>query len=186
VELVDSAEFEWDISEAGFIGDGRHVPTGRSDAYDGFGYLYLSADDGATYTQWINPDPLGCTYEDDGREVVFPADTAAVPGLEIRRKVFVPATGLPFARWIDSLTNTSAAAVTVRLRWGGNLGSDSSTGVTGSSSGDFEIDVADRWAGTSGGGDPDLAHVWGTVLPNAVDAADPQLELRRPRTRRAP
>jgi hypothetical protein len=172
VELVDSAEFEWDISEAGNIGDGRHGPTGRSDAYDGFGYLYLSGDDGATYTQWINPDPLGCAYEDDGREVVFPADTAAVPGLEIRRKVFVPATGLPFARWIDSLTNTSAAAVTVRLRWGGNLGSDGGTGVTGSSSGDFEIDAADRWAGTSGGSDPDLAHAWDTAFPGAVDVAD--------------
>jgi hypothetical protein len=173
VNLVDSRGFQWDLrSDNGQIADGLHVPTGRSDAYDDFGDLFVSTDDGVSYSEWVNLDPVGCTYEDGGREIAFPADTTLAAGLEIRRKVFVPATGLAFARWIDSLTNTGAAPIALRLRWGGNLGSDGGTVVTGSSSGDLAIDSADRWAGTSGGADPDLAHVWDSAFPGVVDVAD--------------
>jgi hypothetical protein len=172
LDLVDSGEFEWEVQSDGAIGDAEHLPTGRSDAYDGFGELYVSTDDGASYSEYANPDDLACTYEDDGREVAFPADTTTVAGLELRRKVLVPATGLAFARWIDSLTNTGAAPITVRVRWGGNLGSDGGTLVLDSSSGDLVIDFPDRWAATGGGGDPDVAHVWGTTWPGAADVAD--------------
>jgi hypothetical protein len=173
VDLVDSSEFRWDVEPSGGeVGDGFHMPTGRSDAYDTFGGLFVSTDDGASYSEYANPDELACTYEDDGREIAFPADTTKVAGLEIRRKVFVPATGLAFARWIDSFTNSGAAPIALRVRWGGNLGSDGGTIVTGSSSGDLAIDTADRWAGTSGGADPDLAHAWDTTFPGAADVAD--------------
>jgi hypothetical protein len=179
LNLVDSGEFEWDLQSDGAIGDGRYVPTGRDDAYDTFGELYVSIDGGASYAEYANPDALGCAYEDGGREVAFPADSSTVAGLEIRRKVFVPATGLAFARWIDSLTNTGGAAVILRLRWGGDLGSDGNTRPSTTSSGDLAVDSADRWVATSDAddptlenADPDIAHHWGTTLPGAADAAD--------------
>jgi Thrombospondin type 3 repeat len=179
LNLVDSGEFEWDVQADGAVGDGRHIPSGRDDAYDGFGRLYVSADDGVSYNAYANPDALGCTYEADGREVVFPGDTATVAGLELRRKLFVPASGLPFARWIDALTNTGATATTLRVRWGGDLGSDGNTRPSGTSSGDIGIDAADRWAATSDpddpsfeNADPDIAHNWGTTFAGAADVAD--------------
>lgn len=172
VDLVDSGDFEWDLSSDGAISDGEHLPTSRSDAYDTFGELYVSTDAGTSYSEYTNPDATACTYEDGDREVAFPADTTTVADLEIRRKVFVPASGLPFARWIDSLTNTGGTPITLRLRWGGDLGSDSYTTVISTSSGDEVVDAADRWASTGGDDDPQLAHNWDTTFSGADDVAD--------------
>ena len=163
--IVDSAGFSWDIGTQGDVGDGYNTPAGKSDAFDTFGALLVSADGGATFKEYKNPDIAACTVEENGHLVGYPDDTTTVPGVALNRRVYVAASGLAFARWVDSLTNTTAAATTVIYRYGGNFGSDGSTTVADTSSGDGTIDATDSWANTfenplDAGADPAVTNAW--------------------------
>ena len=76
------------------------------------------------------PMPLACTYEDGDRETAFPTE-ASSGGLAVSRKVYVPATGLRFARILDIVSNPTAAPVTARLEFSGDYGTDDETLVAG-------------------------------------------------------
>jgi hypothetical protein len=164
--LVDPAGFSWDIDAlTGYVDDGYNNGASRDDAFDGFAYLYLSNDSGTTFSSYANPDTMGCVTEDSAREVGFPADTTTVTGVNVSRKVYIPATGLAFARWLDTFTNTTGAPITFIARWGGNLGSDSATTVAGTSSGDAVMTEADNWVNTfesplSATSDPLVTNMW--------------------------
>jgi hypothetical protein len=168
--LVDSAHFSWDVEQYyASVEDGYDTATGQNDAFDGFAYLYASLD-GNTYKYYSNPDINGCTTEEQGREIVFPDDTTSTPGIAIGRRVYVPATGLAFARHVDSFTNTTDSTKTVTYQFGGELGSDGYTNVATSSSGDAVMTAADSWVVThdysAGTTDPPVAMVWdGTSQP---------------------
>jgi hypothetical protein len=77
-----------------------------------------------------------------GRQYVFPAQTLGA--LSVVRKVYVPNNDT-YARWMNVFTNTSASPVTFNMITGNNLGSDSNTQITGSSSGDLVATPADLW-----------------------------------------
>jgi hypothetical protein len=148
--LTDGSGFLWDISSTGYIGNGT------IDAYDGG--MILAGFPSSTER-----------LEDNGREVVLGPQTSGQ--VSVTRKIYVPATGTGFARFLEIVTNTGTTATTYQVGISTNLGSDSGTVVVGTSSGDQTFNTADRWIITddfsNGGGDPTVAHVIG----NASSAA---------------
>lgn len=143
------------------------------DGFDGYNTVCLST--GANF-QCRTGNASYVIYNNNGnstrdaacgnRQVLFNPQTIAIAGGTVRlsRKVYVPATD-SFARWLNILTNTGASAVTLNMSVANNLGSDSSTVIVSSSSGNAAAELADTWVSTfqdwSGttSGDPRLGHV---------------------------
>ena len=95
------------------------------------------------------------------RQLEFPEQTLA--GLTVKRLAWVPATGGDFARYLEVLTNPGSRDVTTTVSITGNLGSDSSTFISSTSSGDTILTTSDTWFATDdvdSSGDPSLAHVF--------------------------
>ena len=157
----------WNEDAGGFILDGT------SDAYDGFGVLRVDSDAADTggegnpnSTLYLPPDGQVCTTEGGGREIVFPEMTVGT--LKVSRKVFVPSSGVAFARFLDIIQNTGVTDVTRTVSYEGRVGSFSDTRITATSP------VANRWivsanCDSSEGPSctftdptpgPPLAHVW--------------------------
>jgi hypothetical protein len=169
---------------AGTLNDGSYDTDGdgtpdRTDAVDTHGTFFVSDDPAATqFAGYDNPDTNGCSFEEGGRQVVYPADTTSLPGVSLTRKVYVPAsTTFHFARFLNCMTNTGTAARTVAYQTGGNLGSDSATQYDATSDGNTTFDANDRWASTNDGGtgdpDPTVAVAWDSnVSDGALDRAD--------------
>ena len=89
----------------GSIADGVLLVSERDDAYDTFPYFAI--DDGTNGLElYANPAET-CTYEAGGRQVALPTSTTAA-GLELSRKVYVPATGPGFARFYNQVHNPAA------------------------------------------------------------------------------
>ena len=145
--LYDGEGLKWDLQ-----GDGD-VLNGYSDAYDGG--LYLTVDDyGFTYFS------TGFTRY-AGRGIELGPDVQA-SGLEVSRKIFVsPTEG--FARYLEILENPTAADLDVTVELYTNLGSDSTTRVVATESGDTDLYVNDDWVITddvyNGYGDPAVSQV---------------------------
>lgn len=148
VDLSTGGGFIFDVQD----NDGALL-NGSSDAYDTAYRLYVN---GTLYTTG-SPS----TVSADGRHVYMPPE--AIGGLTVERYVYVPATGGDYARYIDVVTNMGASTVSASIEIRGNLGSDSATTITGSSSGDTTATLSDDWFSTDdatdGGGDPSLGHV---------------------------
>ncbi|NOZ83062.1 MAG: DUF11 domain-containing protein, partial [Euryarchaeota archaeon] len=144
--LYDTKGYEYDIT------DGCYLIDGTNDAYDGMYKLYVNG----TYYSGTRS-----TTEDGGREAV--CDPQSIGGLQVQRKVFVPATE-HWARYLEILHNPTSAPISAQVRISGDLGSDSSTVVVNSSDGDSFAETGDRWFVTDdscdGCGDPSLAHVF--------------------------
>jgi hypothetical protein len=168
--LLDAEPSLWDFEAdlEGDIFDGAHGANGtwRDDAFDGYGRLLVDVTGGPAGAFYSSPGNDECGREEGGREITFPAVT--IEGLQVSRKVYVPAAGPGFARWLDILTNPGAATATVTVRFLGNLGTDAApppptTVVFGTSSGDNTVTIADTWATTDdngAGGDPQIVHLW--------------------------
>ncbi|MCB9552439.1 MAG: carboxypeptidase regulatory-like domain-containing protein [Myxococcales bacterium] len=139
--LRDGDGFNWDIADDG------HVEQGTFDAFDGALRLRVG---GQAF-------PVGArvTAELGGRQLRI--GPAAVAGLQVRRKVYVPADA-GFARYAEIIDNPSGAAVAVTVQLTGRLGSDGETRLVASSSADGQTTAADDWwitdDGDAGGGDP--------------------------------
>ena len=138
VTLIDGSNHEWDLNGRGEVQDGgqsTNVPLPRTnDAFDQFVKIDI---DNAQF-------PIQTSAQlEDSREVVYgPASHA---GLQVTRKIYVsPARG--FARWLDILENTTNSPIQRTVKMTGNLGSDDLVNtVFASSSGDIQVDAADRW-----------------------------------------
>ena len=166
-----------DVDHSGTIGTGD-----RSDAYDLWPMLSVSGNAGTTWERY-DAGTAACTTALGGQEIVFPE--VAVDGLMLSRRVYVPATGGPFARFVNVLRNPGGAPVTVNVDLSGfddgssntgDLGSDSDTSIFNSSNGDTAATPEDSWAAswdrsTTATADPQLAHVWEGTLP-ALDRLD--------------
>jgi hypothetical protein len=203
--LIDSAGMKWFVntditfstsssasgamSEASFQHavaattlNGGTTQSTLNDAYDGYNSLCISTN-GATGTcetgnaSWTIYQKNGVLSgnECSARQLDFPVQT--VGNLQMSRKIYVPSDD-HFARWLDVVKNTGASAQQVVIATGNNLGSDSNTVITGSSSGDKTASTADNWVTTfqnySGttSSDPRLGHVIAgpnaAVTPSAV------------------
>ena len=176
-DLVAGDGFLYDVSTSdGSLDDGGNTTPGResSDAYDGWGYFNINGDyyyagsegggGGGSAPLVLEQPPTTLSYEDNGLELVLPAVTMA--GLSVYRKIYVPATGPGFARYINAIHNPTEAPVTVELSFSGDLGSDSNTELQGTSSGS-QSDVTagtDTWFVTDdynlSDADAALAHVF--------------------------
>lgn len=179
--LFDAEPTLWDFDTSldGAIFDGAHGASGawRDDAFDGYGQLVVDVAGGRGPTSYGSTGADACTREEGGREVVFPA--ASIDGLSVSRKVYSPAAGPGFLRWLDVLHNPGAAPITATVRLTGNLGTDAApdppaTDVFATSSGDAVANTADTWAVSDDGGvgDPQIVHVWDDAGPGAADGAD--------------
>ena len=89
----------------------------------------------------------GCTSELGGRQIAFPLVSEPTGQLELKRTVYVPASGPGFARVVDTVSNTTNAPVqfeyeTFQYDMGGGLG------VIATSSGDTAVDQTDSWVST--------------------------------------
>jgi hypothetical protein len=188
--LVDSSNAHWDLesgSATGAINDGgidtdANGSVDRSDAYDTWPFLSVSLD-GATWDKY-DAGTAACTSAQEGREILFPAVT--VDGLSLSRRVYVPATGTPFARFVNVVSNPTGAPITVDVTIGstsedfGDLGSDGDTRVFSTSNGDSTADLRDAWVTTWDGtltgdlpsGDPALGHLWQSGTGSALDGVD--------------
>jgi hypothetical protein len=110
-----------------------------ADAFDGYNALRVSVDGGAVvaYNQ-LGPATSDC----NGRQIIEPV--LSVGGLQVQRKVYVPAND-GFARWLNVVYNPTGSAHTVTLTILNDLGSDTKTKVGTTSSGDAVATTADDW-----------------------------------------
>lgn len=129
------------------------MSNGLRDAYDGCYMLRVAG------TEVLTPS---VAFLFAGRGVASPRVDVA-NGLRVSRQVYMPADA-DWARYYDLVINTSKTSRTVSVEIFGNLGSDSSTKVTGSADGDLVVEASDAWFATDdyadGDGDPSLAHVY--------------------------
>ncbi len=157
VNFTSAGGYLFDVQDlsGGALGDGT------DDAYDRCYSLEING------TQY-QPGVRGAV---EGRMVTM--GQMSIGALRVHRTAHVPdESGRDYARYTDFIENTDIQPVTVTVRYFGNLGSDGSTSVWGSSSGDTLVSIEDNWFGTDdsdGSGDPSLAHVFfndrGSVRP---------------------
>jgi Thrombospondin type 3 repeat len=161
----DSGGHSWDFTDATGV-----VVDGGLDAYDTWGLAKI--DDIVYSARGMD----GCAVEPDGRQLDLPELDRS--GLKVSRKLFVPANGTAFARSVTFLRNPSGAPITVKLTFGGELGSDISTMLLATSSGDaLTAEPADdSWVVSADDattpGDPPLAHVFDSSASGAADRVD--------------
>lgn len=161
VSLFGPGGKEFDIQDDG----GGQMVQGTSDAYDGTYYLSVNG------TQYSAGGTLG-TIIIAGRGVRMAEH--AIGNLVVQREAWAPDTGsYDYARYCDTIHNVSSGTETVTVTYSGDLGSDSSTMVTATDSGDTVVGVDDRWYCTDdSGSDPALGHLWygdsASVAPTTV------------------
>ena len=141
-DLIDGLSFRWDVGADGVINDGT------SDAFDtGMGLRV----DGNVFPASSR------AAEMDGRQLVH--GPALLGEIEVTRKIYVP-TDDGWARFLEILHNPTASERATIVRIETNVGSDNSTVITQSYTGDLEFTPADRWLATDDfdtGGDPSLS-----------------------------
>ncbi len=154
---------------------GGSLINGTSDSYDG---MYRVDVNGTSYT-----NSLPMLAIEGGRLIVMPPQT--IGSLRVQRTWYVAENGTPVGRASVLMHNTTGSSEPSVVRVWGNLGSDGSTFVTGTSSGDEVFTAGDRWVLTDdasdGGGDPSLAHVFSNRLtPSAASLSGDNLEWTYP------
>ena len=140
---INSANgYPWDLEY-----DSGAVDDGGNDAFDGYGYLV------GVQVKDTNSTVLGqANYLSDfnltlnGRTLSTTAPMV-VGGVSISRQIFAPST-TNYLRYFDTFTNTTGATVTLKVAFGGDLGSDSATTLAATSSGALTLSLADYWAVT--------------------------------------
>ncbi|HEY4276671.1 MAG TPA: HYR domain-containing protein [Conexibacter sp.] len=159
-----------DVSTA----SGGTTATQLNDAFDGYNALAVHIGDNAPSGPAQTGDPNYVIYSKNGaggygcddREVEMAPQlvTDGVSSVTMSRSVWVGADA-PVERTLDVFENIGTTPVTLTAYAASNLGSDSNTRITGSSSGDLAAGLDDTWVGTfqafSGttSSDPRLAHV---------------------------
>jgi hypothetical protein len=163
--LQSEGGFAFDIqSYDGSLADGS-MPGEYIDAYD---TCYQFVVNGTNY----NNSAGSTTTSLAGRQVDLPE--MAIGTLTARRFVYVPATGGDYARFLDVVTNNGTTAATVTMAMACNLGSDSSTAMFATSSGDLSCTADDAYCDSDDngtGGDPQIGTVFqGTSPPTRMSA----------------
>jgi MYXO-CTERM domain-containing protein len=155
--LMSAAGQRFDIQDGiggAFSTDGS-MSDGTADSYDGCYYLTVG---GSNYFGGMGMATLSL----DGRQTDMPPAPVG-DGLMAERHIYVPATGPSFARYVDVISNPMGSDVMTTVTINGNLGSDGSTVLVTTSSGDMAIAADDSWFATDdidAMWDPSLAHVF--------------------------
>jgi len=113
---------------------------GSSDAYDNAWQLWI---DGAVFSSGVN-----AIQDITGRKIT--AGPVTLSGLNVTHQIYLSDT-LEVARILASFHNPTGSPINTMVEVPVNFGSDGSTTVEGTSSGDAVFDVNDRWAVTSDG-----------------------------------
>ncbi|TNF53720.1 hypothetical protein EP227_05515 [bacterium] len=111
---------------------------------------------------WVDNTQVAGTLSQIGNTVTFGSST--ISGLNIQMQYEILTTSAT-QRTLLSLTNPTAGPITVSVDYASNFGSDGSTTVQGTSSGDTVFNTADGWVVTSDSGDFDPVNT--TVLYGA-------------------
>ncbi len=147
--LFDGSGFRWDIQASGQIFDGT------ANAFDS----------GLQSTQFFSSSSTAFA-ENGGRELIL--GPVASNGVNMTRKVFVPTNG-GFVRYLEIFDNPSATDRNVTFFLRTNLGSDSTTQIVATSSGDLTFNLSDDFVVTDNNGDglgnPAITHAF--AGPNA-------------------
>jgi hypothetical protein len=143
--LLDANTFQFDVQPAGSIAQG--TASAFSGPLNLSGGSLLDIVDSGTPIRFVG-NTVG-TVEDQGRELVVRQQNIA--GLDVTRKIFVPREGY-FARYLELLSNPTAAPITIGLRVTSFIKDSlqTPTNIVSTSSGDAVLDVADptspdRW-----------------------------------------
>lgn len=172
VTLDDTEGFRWDFAPGGTDADGQitggfSVINGETDAVDGGFVLFVNG---------TGVNPGNASVDLGGREI----NTAPVliDGVAISRSVLVSDAAIStagFARFLDSFTNTTDAAITITVQTVTNSGSDAALQFTATTSGDTTLDATDAGFVTDDGdttaGDSALTVAFGdgTLLPTSAN-----------------
>jgi Ca2+-binding RTX toxin-like protein len=165
-QLIRDAEgWPWDLSDDATVDDGL------DDSFDTYGVVTVGTD---AYASTGAPT---CVLEEGGQEVAYPEQTLG--GLQTSVKIYASSKAIGFARWLAVIRNATAAPVTTTYTFSGNLGSDGSTFIVTTSSGDAAVSTADRWAvsddtdgdPTSEPSDPVVGQAWDGLAPGAAQTA---------------
>lgn len=134
----------WDVEDI-TGSDFGSISDGGQDAFDGWGKIRIRTMDGGgtQLTGNLELSGFGLTW-DNGRR--FATTTPlTVDDVMISRAMYTP-SGTDYMRYIDTFTNNGVSTRQIQVAWGGNLGSDSSTTLSATDSGDLNISAADAWA----------------------------------------
>jgi amidase len=152
----------WDIQDTSpWAQDSGGIATGgRSNPFNGFGYLKVQVrgplDTITVPSQYLK----GFGLAHDGDERFDSITPVLVGGIVIARAIYAPKT-TTWLRYYDSFTNSTGAARTIEVAWGGAAGAYEDGGrvtVATTSNGDRQIDLTDSYV---------------TVMQNARGVADP-------------
>ncbi len=131
--------YEWDIyANSGYVSDGG------DDAFDGYGELSLRIMDLSLSILSENTSVSGFNLTLDGR-TYYSSVTPQYSGVTVNRTIHAPADQ-NYLRYYDTFTNTTGAPLILTTVFGGNLGSDSGTTLSRTSSGDSTLTSGDYWA----------------------------------------
>ena len=141
--LLDASAFTFDVQPNGSIGNGTQSTFLGSGGVQGGAVLDLVV--GGAATRFLG-NTVG-SIEDQGREIAVRQQD--VVGLDVTRKIFVPKEGY-FARYLETISNPTAAPITLDVRVTSYVRGGAINIIT-TSSGDAVLDstdpaTADRWA----------------------------------------
>lgn len=155
---------------------------GGGDAFDDFGFLGLRVSDANSVqlAQQNNLTNFGLVVSASNSRLLSSTAPVVFGGVSVSRQLYMP-PGTDFLRYFDTFVNTTAAPLKIQVAFQGNLGSDSSTVVSATASGDQLLTAADVWAVTTQGnfgnaaiapvGDPVVGMLAGNLHFTAVAQA---------------
>lgn len=136
----------WDIHDV-TDGDCGAVCDGDDDAFDDWGHSAVQVKDADDNLLSEDEHLEGFNLTWDGNRRWNTLTPLVRGGISIQRALYAP-DGTNYIRYIETFTNTTNELRKVLFSWGGDLGSDSSTLVYATDSGDTLIGTNDAWAVT--------------------------------------
>jgi Ca2+-binding RTX toxin-like protein len=179
--LTSGDGYTYDFNEYASVSTGPGPSGTAFDNVDTFGYWTVDMQGSAYYE---TSDTNACTLQLGGREVVYPVDAPNGGSVaEITPRVFVPATGAGFVRFLVAVTNTSGAPYSGEIRLEGRHSSGNDTTIGATSSGDAAVALDDSWATAYNAVDSDtpaVAHLWRSVAAPTVTPSNLVLQASTP------
>jgi len=136
----------WDVKDITGSDTGA-IDDGGQDAFDGWGGISLRVLDTSNNILGTRNEMSGFQLTHDGSRSWNTLSPVVFNGVSVSRSLFARAN-TDWMRYHDKFTNTTAGVLRLQASWGGNLGSDSSTILAGTSSGDLNFTAADVWGVT--------------------------------------